>query len=502
MPGADFENPTLASQYCRARGWGFAETFRHQYRITRGGAPITPEWQTRTLGGWRIEHCPALRSGEITGPDGALIAILLGIAIGPDGTCLEAQTELSAQDSADPQTWIEQLAGRFVLLAEFGDEMRLYCDPSGNLSTVYNACTGTIASSVTLAIEDELQPAHEVDLDAIAHRQQRLLFGQTTDQRVRRLIPNHYLRLADFAELRHWPCDDTDFAALNENRTGIYREAADRLARNVTALARRFSCALPITGGMDSRIVLASAAQVFADIDHYYCYGLNWSTEVDAKLAMKLAAHLTLPFQVFSRRAPLVKAAYTQDFVDEEYDRMRLRTGWCYRMRSDWGRFVAMSPRVDVVLRGTAAEMTRANKWDAADFGKPCTASVGLSKLTGQMPGAPRDAAQETRYRQLLGQYEAWMANLPEPAQARLYDIAHMELWLPAGPVLEFSAFTRDFFVNPYNDRRLMQITSAVAPRARRRTAMVRSIIRQNCSSLLDFPFRRAFAAETKGDAT
>ena len=439
-----------------------------------------------------------LRSSEILDHEDKLVAICLGIAIGPDGVCLRSQTKLSAQDSSDLQTWIEQLAGRFIVLAQIQGNTRLYCDPSGNLSVVYNREAKTIASSVTLAIDDALSPDDEIDIDAIAAGHQRLLFGQTTDKRVHRMTPNHFLKLSDFTEERHWPRDDTELTSFEAHRTSAYDEVAARLARNVSALAQDFFCALPITAGSDSRLLLASASDVFDKIDHYYCYGLNWSTEVDAKLASNIAEHLALPFKAILRDTPQVASVSSAAFVQEEARKMYLRTGWCYKMRADWVQFVAMSPRVDVVMRGTVAEMTRANKWDADDFDRPCNAVRGLNKLTKETPGGIGDLLQTTRYSRLLRQYKTWMAGLPKPAYARLYDFAHIELWLPMGPTLEFSAHVRDFFVNPFNDRRLLQITSGVAPRARKRRTMVRNIIQRNCPSLQVFPYLRAYAAELR----
>lgn len=492
----------FGAQKCDIEGWDFSEIFRFQFRINRSGARLSSDWRLRHFFGWSVEFCPSLRISEVYGLDRELFAVVLGIAIDPDDECLRERTILTNSQNADRETWIEALAGRYVVLAKFGDEIRLYGDPSGNLSVVYDRQEQLIANSVTLAIPDGDGLPNASTLKAIAEKKHLLLFGKTTDPRVIRQTPNHYLRLSDFQEIRHWPKEGQEFGSLDENRSEIFREVPDRIARNIGALAKRFRCALPITGGMDSRIILASASHIFGDIGHYYCYGLNWSTEVDAKLASQIATHLALPFQVFPRRSPRVRGFWTEEDVNTEYAKMQLRTGWCYKMRGDWGRFVAMSPRVDVVLRGTAAEMTRANKWHQRDFGKSCSAEVGLAKLNGQTPDGQRSDQDEHDYKDLLGQYSAWMDKLPNAAHARLYDIAHMELWLPMGPVLEFSAFAKDFIVNPFNDRRLMQLTSGLAPRARKRSILVKKIIKRNCPELIDLPFHRVFARSIKGDVS
>ena len=472
----------------------FEDVFRYQYRISRDMPPIHSSWQKKRLDSWTIEHCPALQSSEIVDGSGKLVAMVLGIAVSPEGRCIEAQEALSDTDAQNIEAWIEQLSGRFVVLALVDGTTRLYCDPSGNLSVVYNAEEQVVASSVTLAIEGDIHPPADIEIEAIAARQQRLLFGETVDRRVTRATPNHYLNLAEFQETRHWPREDTEFASLDETRNNTCDEIAERITRNVSALVTRYSCALPITAGRDSRIILAAAHPVLDKVRHFYCYGLNWATEIDAQLGAQLAAHLAVPFQSFLRKSPRVQAAVKKGFVAEEHDRMRLRTGWCYAMRRDWIDFIEMSPRVDVVLRGTTAEMTRANKWNGADIGQPCTAKVGLNKLIKAIrPSDQPTELIERREHQLLTCYETWMTGLPVAARDRLYDLAHIEIWIPSVPVLEFSASVDDFIVNPFNDRRLMHLTSTVAPRARRRSALVDGLIRRLCPSLLDFPFHRQF---------
>ena len=77
----------------------------------------------------------------------------------------------------------------------------------------------------------------------------------------------------------------------------------------------------------------------------------------------------------------------------------------------------------------------------------------------GLRAGKRRAEEESKRYAYLLEKYQGWMDGLPSQAPARLYDLAHVELMLPAGPVLEYSAYGRHFSVNPFNDRRLYQIS-------------------------------------------
>lgn len=495
---SDSDIECLAETECLASGWQFEDVFRYQYRITSADqkkSRLSETWALVNFSGLHIEHCPSLPITRITDRAGEIIAVVLGVGITAGSACLGLTATVDGGDQA-LERWIESLSGRFVAVAVFGSERRLYLDPAGNLSAVFNAGAGILASSVPLAITGPLLPHSTIDKGLVLQGKSRLLFGETSDRRVTRARPNHYVKIDDFSSVRHWPRSDTAFADLDQDRRARFMEINDRLARNIAALVNRFDCALPVTAGMDSRIILAAAFPLLDRIKEFYCYHLNRSTRVDAVGAVRLAEQLAIPIRIISRRSPWVQNSLPSTFDDEEYQRMVLRTGWCFKMRRDWARFVALTPRVDVVLRGTGLEMTRANKWTDANVKQPCNAKSGLRALTGLRAGKKRDSKAEKRYQHLLAEYENWMDTLPEPAHARLYDLAHVELMLPSGPVLEYSAYVEHFTVNPFNDRRLYQLTAAIAPRARMRGSLVRKSIAANNPSLLNVPFHRQLAGE------
>lgn len=488
----------LAKTECLANGWQFEDVFRYQYRITSADQKrplLSDAWATVIFSGLRIEHCPSLPITCVTDKAGETIAVVLGIGITTAGTCLGATATVDGDGQA-LERWIEALSGRFVVVAAVGSERRLYLDPAGNLSAVFNAGAGIVASSVPLAVSGPLLPHAEIDADMVLQGTSRLLFGETSDQRITRARPNHYVTIGDFSSVRHWPRDDTAFADLDQDRRDLFSEINERLAHNIAALVDRFNCALPVTAGMDSRIILAAAYPLLDRIREFYCYHLNRATQVDAVGAVRLAEQLAIPMRIISRRSPWVQNSLPPSFEDEEYQRMVLRTGWCFKMRRDWARFVALTPRVDVTLRGTGLEMTRANKWTDANVKQPCDAKNGLRALAGLRADKKRDAKAEKRYQHLLAEYQNWMDTLPEPAHARLYDLAHVELMLPSGPVLEYSTYVDHFTVNPFNDRRLYQVTAGIAPRARMRGSLVRKIIAASNPSLLNVPFHRQLAGD------
>ncbi len=481
---------TLAERRCEAESWDFGQVFKFQFRMSQSKTSLSSAWSSSQLNGWVIEHCPALPISRIISSSGEPIGLVLGIAISPEGQCLGKEVILDQDSESERERWVEDLAGRFFVVVKHFGGMRLYGDPSGNLSVVFNKENNALASSVALAVDDELDPAENVDIEKVATRKQFLLFGDTSDQRVTRLMPNHYLDLSNFSQHRFWPRDDTPFAELETDQDILFAQMSARMSRNVAALISAYECALPITAGRDSRIILGSAIPVLNKIKSFYCYHLNWATKIDAEVGQILAEHLSVPFLVLSRRASRVQKVMTKKEIMVELERTRLRTGWCSALRADWVRFVAASPRVQVVLRGTGIEMTRANKWRHV-IGKPTNAMTGVGALLGQWQRADRTKDETVEYERQLDRYQNWMDKLPEKALPRLYDIAHLELWLPVGAAP--LAYIGDFIVNPFNDRRLFHLVSAVSPRVRLTNALVKNLVGAHDTSLSAIPYHKEY---------
>lgn len=492
-PRKQASRTALALSECCQHGWRFEEVFRYQFRISKlsdGLELLSDAWTLTSFAEWRIEFCPDLAITRVVGAEGNPLAIILGVAISEEGQCLPEKVVFTEGPGPFEQ-WLESLSGRFVAIADLSGRIRFYLDAAGNLSAVYDPEQQVIASSVHLAVHDEIEPQAAVDAEQVLQGKERFLFGETRDKRITRARPNHFIELRDFTEHRHWPRDDTPFAELDRDRGVCIGEISDRLGRNVAALAETYGCGLPVTAGMDSRIILASATASLDKIRSLYCYRLNRSTLIDADVAVRLAEQVAMPMLILSRRSPAFKSALPAGFAENEHRKMIARTGGCFAVRKDWANYIAQTPKLDVVLRGTGLEMTRANKWSAESASVPCNAVNGLRALTGLRAGKRRSDVAQARYDSLLERYESWAASLPSPAHERLYDIAHVELMLPAGPVLEYSAYAAHFVVNPFNSRRLYQLAAGIAPVFRMQKHLVQKLIAMNNRHLLNIPFHR-----------
>ncbi len=484
----------LGKRICDQRGWDFAEVFKYHFAISRQSRQLCKEWTHKSFGSWHLEHCPALRCSEIVSSKGAKLGVVLGVAVDRNGQLLSGNVVLDQADTIEAlQHYIEGLAGRYIVIVHgFGVE-RIYFDPSGGLSAVYAPKSNAVSSCTHLILDREIEPNTDISSDDVLSRKQQFLLGETCDRHCKRAWANHFLDLERMELVRHWPREDDKFE-LETDVSQTVAEIGERLHQIMTALIDAFHVALPLSGGTDSRILLSACRGQLNKIEHYYIHDHKWVTEFDRLSAQKLARKLGLPLQVFHRDAPdwnnLDKQA-----LNEVRDQMALQTSLSFNGIDDQTtRAVEHAPACDLTLRGNMAEMTRANKWEQDLLDAEIGALEGLEALSGKTSDYMETMWADGRYEKMLARYQSWIDTLPKPARNRIPDIAHVEVFGPAGPNNVYYAFKKSFYINPFNDRRLFYLTATISPGTRKRRKQVaRDIIRFGMPEIDGMPFAGYF---------
>ena len=88
----------MAQTVCAARGWEFEDVFRYQYKIIKADSAtpvLSKRWKSLSFADLRVEYCPSLAMSKITDETGALMAVVLGVAIAPNGRCVAATAPAS-----------------------------------------------------------------------------------------------------------------------------------------------------------------------------------------------------------------------------------------------------------------------------------------------------------------------------------------------------------------------------------------------------------------------
>ena len=468
-------------------GWSrdFSRTFARQYTIGREVAvPDEHGWRRVDFAGLVLEHCPHLPVRRLSSATDGLEAALIGVAVDARDATVGADSVLPDGGFGAFEAWLHGLAGRYVILAAHHGVRRLYLDAASDMAAVFDPRTGRVASSLLLALQ------HGIEENPRASWRERIkgglgyAFGHTPDAHVRRMITNHRLDLDTLEQTRHWPAEGAAFEApadVTAAARSIDRIVA-RLGAVVCALSRSHECAMPLSGGWDSRGLLGSARKAGAGEMVHYTHVTNRMSGIDAVATRRIAEVAGLNCDVIPasdpRCAPMLSGTQAR------------RVKWAYAHANGLQSFGpdervravnAVVPAPELTLRGNIMDMTRANQWP----GDPDRA--GIDQALGRLRLAP---TREEAMAEWGEDYEAWMDTLPACAAPRFRDFAFTEQLLPNSTGGGFLlSMNRSFVMNPFNDRELIGLTLSFEPAFRRAGTLNRTLIAHADGQLSALPY-------------
>ena len=497
------QSTCLGNKDCVKNSWDFADVFRFQFKVTRQKESPCDTWLTNKVGQWHAHHCPDLPCCELYDGKGKRLGLVLGYAVDDEGTFLSEKARLSkVKTLQDLETYIEGLAGRFLVLVSAFEADRVYFDPTAGLSAVLSEKDGGLASSVHLLVSRDIVPEPAVDVADVLARKAQFLLGETCDAHCRRVYANHYVDLNSMTMVRHWPKSDVGFEDSRYTRGEAATEISSRLSQIISALAKGTSVALPLSSGTDSRILLAASTSSLGDIDEFYVHDIYFITRFDREGAQMLSDAVGVDLTVIDAQSAKFMSVMTQEEEDDLRRKMAVRTSLSFNgIDSRTVRAVSLTPKTALVMRGNVAEMTRANKWTHATARHGATPRDGLAALLNMRAEHLEDRVEPGRLVELTERYEAWADTLPLGARKRIPDMAHAEVFMPGAPNNVYYAFTRNFYINPFNDRRLLELTAWFPPLARRRRKLVNKIIAHSAPDLAKLPYLKELKEEYKKSA-
>lgn len=437
--------------------------FRRQFLLTDTPLPAPPApLQATTLGTWHLYRHPDLPLTVLDGETGPQLA-LLGFVLDPDrpeATDYDILSSLAAGglSPAALARGLHRLSGRFVLLVFGAEGLCVFHDPCGLRTVYYRQIDGHLAigsSPPILGLVAPLTPgARARDYWASDYvrgkREHWLPCGTSLYEEVQQLVPNHYLRAGDLAQIRYWP-----FAALAPR---ALPEAADRIARilsqSITAMGRRGPLAFPITAGLDSRTLLAATK---AEAAGMYFYTLRYrkldEQSADIQVPRRLLGKLGLRHHLIDCRteAPADFAAiYETNTAPSHMD--------------DWGQIahgmLQGLPQDRVAIKGNCSEVGRCQLYPSGH--------------ADPHPDAEAFAGHYFGWKDLLAVREGvndWLSGTRPVAESfgfNLLDLFHWEVrqggW-QAQSQLEWDIAQEVF--TPFNNREVLELMLGVDPRHR-----------------------------------
>ncbi|MDA7963813.1 hypothetical protein [Ruegeria sp.] len=460
----------------------FDALFPHQYAIRVDRTPTPEGWIGEEIGGFRLHRSPRLpRSKPETNAFGVEI-IVLGIAV-DDGVLVSDTTKLPFGPASDwnaIERWAERLAGRFIALCRLGDDHRIYFDPSLELSCFYNPVTGNIGSSPYMALDRPMQTGRYIDSQDVISGTANFALGITGDRDLRLARPNHALCLNRYHLIRHWPRVADVAAGHDGDPDSTAFEIATRLGATFGALVQSYDALVPVTGGQDSRALIASGRDHLGHVKAFFTHRTNYMTALDCLIAEQLGQALGFEVALLDG----VRLSESEDLshrVKQEQDLFTLRTG---RHCSVPGHHELATrehlPDGQILLRGNVMDLNRANQWRGQS-------SFRLAHMVRRMRlRAPEGIAPATYWGREAG---TWLDNLPDEAIPFAYDISFLENILPNTMGAMLNGITSYFTLNPFNDRHLISRSMRVPPALRREGALNAAIIKATVPGLAEIAY-------------
>lgn len=499
----------LACSLAEKAGQAFDAIFSQQWLLSQSDPGSLPGFRKFSLGAWGLWAGSTLDVAFAEEPEKSIAVAVLGQCIDASGKYVTDEVLAAhlkeSTDAAALAAELEMLGGRYAFVIVASDFARVYLDPSSCLGAVYNPELRRVAASLFLVLDRPVEPDTDYPFHQIAAPSAggRFAFGRTPDTGVRRLLANHYLDLASFTPHRHWPREDTDFtcpmtqSAIEERIETVVRRQQVILSALTEAVRPAM---LPVSGGDDSRVLLALSAGMLDRYDLLFVHRANDISRRDVAIACELAATLKIDLKVV-------------DVVDDEALQRRPR----YARRMNVRRRLAMGileggpderrrdievraalPEGGMVLRGNVTDVSKAVLWRPVGIrefirtgGSSHDPAIGLRLL---MLGA-RDA-HENEW--CLSAYEEWMGSLPSNARCRTLDFSSLEHFRTHGQGAQFYAMNRNFYQTPSADRTILEALISLPPHLRDRFYINDMIIERCAPALSGVRFTRETANEMR----
>lgn len=445
-----------------------------QFVVSTDRSATPAGWRSDRIGAWCLGRHPRLPAIRLLDEGDRPVGWMLGYPIGEEGRLLADGEKLRVPGPAmaSPEareTFVYTFGGRFAVFLLDGRHPRVYLDPCGSLSAVYCAHQRIVASTANLIpydghTRDRLELAHAI---GIPYAEGMYPFTATPRHGVERILPNHYLDLRDWRTIRHWPKEPlAETPAVDE----AVAEIATIVKRQIAAVVAATPTYLPLTAGMDSRMLLACARDVVDRVELFTRAIGDCNAIIDCDTARRIAPAVGLQHFILPMEEP----------TDEDLEEWMFRIAYSTSELRAW-RCVTMYKRLPgghAVLGGQAGETARGYYWRAEDTE---TTVISPERLI-ETCACPLEA-------ETLAVARAWLDAVPATHALQVLDLFFVEQdvggW--AG-VVAYAECDPGFPIFPLSHRRVVERMLTLPVSYRRSGRLARDIIAREWPELLAWP--------------
>ncbi len=367
------------------------------------------------------------------------------------------------------ESFLEKLGGRWVMIATISGQTRIYHDAAG-LKPVFYCDPPTYGLSIAsqpalLEAIGAAEPDSDMRAEFERHSPWASWAVNTVPYRgVKQLLPNHTLDLQTGEAIRYWPKAD-----LDPLPTEIAAESmAHLLSGMIKAAVNRRECVMSLTGGYDTRLLLACARSISDDIE-FFTVNTEQIKGYDISIPRRIAKEKKLRYLVVDNK------------LDADYQNVLLgNVGGMF-----YGKSISMVKTLsDYVqdrfhITGVTSELNRCFYYKNGIY--PKTLTIDELYRRSKFKGNPVSEKG----------IEQWFNEAPSGFNINLLDLFYWEnrlgVWGSCGFTLREAVADQ---IPPMNCREFIQLGLATPTDSRINPyELIRQIIHQTEPSLLDYPF-------------
>ncbi|TNE86216.1 hypothetical protein [Thioclava sp. L04-15] len=460
------EQPTQAHAICVQQGFDPADALSTQFLLCENPAETLPGLEAIELDRFTLQLGREMPRVEMRDEKGRLFGVFMGIGVDPDGALITdgsfSRFNLDAKDFVtDLEAYIAYSAGRYAVVIDCPRAHEMLFDPVAHLSTVYDPETRRAASSVMLALTRPIIENPLFDTTAIGNGRARgdteiaYLLGHSRDAQVKFCMPNHRLNLDSFTPERIWPLPDSFPPCAADEHEKLVAEMVERLRAILHALVDNHPSIMPISGGTDSRKLVACVTDKLDQIGELFAFQHTRYADLDATTGEYVVTELL--GQPFRRYTELDAADHAAKRPFEKRQAKRLfwlRTSSVAPPPNEHSRgLTSLTPPGHLHLRGNVMDVMR-GVWWGSFANRAEMVSLNLEQEIGSLflTGSPSKEV----IAKWAEEYIRWKLTLPENAQALVYDFIFLELFLHVSSA-KYYGYERNFYICPFSDRKLIE---------------------------------------------
>lgn len=394
------------------------------------------------------------------------IVIILGAFVHYDYNASMELDGLASTRHEDVVDWLNGCAGAYALISVCENIVKLYTDMAGIFS-VYRK-ENYLASSPYLI--PGIIKSKKVESEYSLSGSDDWYPGDLTPfEGCTAIYGNHCLNLSEQSIKRFWPIPD-------DVQKKISREAAiSKISiihqRNIESFSKKYSCAISLTGGKDSRLNLAAARNVLDSV-YFFTIRSNDQQTYDIQAPVKMAREFGFTHNIIDSYQPTISILniYDEAAGDMSIGARRDILDACEKVAS----------RADVHLSGALGEYLKCQYWPSST----------PHEISGKI--LQSEFIQHSSL--IKNSITDWVESLPEnmpPTMA--YDLMYIEQrggrWAGNGETASAIFFAPG---TPLNCRKIFDVFQSMPRKLERNGTVQVELIKKLWPELLSVPFEKS----------